>query len=77
MNPEDLTTGQRVAAIIALMMKHKKMTGIELARHFGVSTRSIYRSMADIRDAGLPIFGIANDGYVWQPPPGACDAHRN
>jgi predicted DNA-binding transcriptional regulator YafY len=71
MNDTDMNRGQRVARIVALLMKHKRMQASDLASHFGVSTRSIYRDMRDIVDAGLPVLGISGDGYLWKPPPGA------
>jgi predicted DNA-binding transcriptional regulator YafY len=64
----------RIARIIVILRenakRNRKITGSELASIFGVTQRSIYRSMHDIIESGLPVLGIAGDGYVWKPAPG-------
>jgi predicted DNA-binding transcriptional regulator YafY len=69
MDDEELTGKERVARIVALLMKQKKITGAQLAQHFRCSERTIYRDMRVIADAGLPVLGIAGDGYLWKPAP--------
>lgn len=69
MNPEDLNPRERVAAEIAFLIEHRRTTGADMARHFGISERTVYRDMWAVIDAGLPVLGISGDGYQWKPAP--------
>lgn len=46
---------ERLLAIIMLLMNRGRMTAKELAEHFEVSTRTIYRDLEVINQAGIPI----------------------
>ena len=46
----------RLFEIIYILLDKKKITAKELAEHFEVSTRTIYRDVEDISAAGIPIY---------------------
>ncbi|MBN2716630.1 MAG: YafY family transcriptional regulator [Deltaproteobacteria bacterium] len=45
----------RLLGIVLLLLKRRKMTAPELASHFEVSVRTIYRDIQSIEAAGIPI----------------------
>ena len=46
----------RVVAMIYILLERKMMTAKELAEHFEVSTRTIYRDVEALAQAGIPIY---------------------
>ncbi|HEX3038258.1 MAG TPA: YafY family protein [Oscillospiraceae bacterium] len=50
----------RLFEIVYLLMERKNVTAKELAEHFEVSTRTIYRDIDTLSEAGIPIY--ANRG---------------
>ncbi|MDZ5473074.1 YafY family protein [Bacillus sp. 31A1R] len=55
----------RMLSILLIILKKGKVTGKELAEHFEVSLRTIYRDIEKIGEAGIPIasFGGKGGGY--------------
>lgn len=53
----------RLLRLVQLLRARKVVTAAELADELGVSTRTIYRSVRDLEDAGVPIEGEAGVGY--------------
>lgn len=55
----------RLLAIVMYLLNRKKVTAKELAEHFEVSIRSIYRDLEAINQAGIPIVSYqgTNGGY--------------
>ncbi|MBD3419623.1 MAG: WYL domain-containing protein [Chitinivibrionales bacterium] len=51
----------RLLAIIVMLLNRRKATARELAEHFGVSIRTIYRDVESINNAGIPV--VAYQGY--------------
>ena len=45
----------RLISIVMLLLKHNIMTASELAKIFNVSTRTIYRDVESLANAGIPI----------------------
>ena len=52
---------ERLLAIIVLLLNRRRLTARELAERFEVSVRTIYRDIASLNGAGIPI--IASQGY--------------
>lgn len=48
--------------IIYLLLERKKVTAKELAEHFEVSTRTIYRDVDVLSGAGIPIYASKGKG---------------
>ncbi len=48
----------RLFEIVFLLLDRKTVTAAELARHFGVSTRTIYRDIEVLCQAGIPAYAI-------------------
>jgi predicted DNA-binding transcriptional regulator YafY len=47
-----------------LLTARRRLTADELAAHFGISLRTVYRDIAALEEAGFPVVGTAGDGYV-------------
>lgn len=52
---------ERLLAIIVILLNRRRITAKELAERFEVSIRTIYRDIASLNGAGIPI--IASQGY--------------
>lgn len=52
----------RLFAMVHLLLNNKSMTAKELAAHFEVSTRTIYRDMEVLSQAGIPIYACKGSG---------------
>ena len=50
-----------------LRLRRTPVTACELAREMGVSLRTLYRDIADLRAMGAPIRGEGGVGYVMEP----------
>lgn len=53
----------RLLGIILMLHTKKILRAEEIARHFGVSVRTVYRDMKILYTAGLPIGAEAGEGY--------------
>jgi predicted DNA-binding transcriptional regulator YafY len=47
-----------------LLSARRRLTAEELAAHFAISLRTVYRDIAALEEAGFPVVGTAGDGYV-------------
>jgi predicted DNA-binding transcriptional regulator YafY len=54
----------RIVSMALLLSARRRLRAEELAEHFGVSLRTIYRDMASLEEAGFPVAGTAGDGYT-------------
>ena len=52
----------RLVAMIYILLERKMMTAKELAEHFEVSTRTIYRDVEALAQAGIPIYASKGQG---------------
>ena len=52
----------RLFEIIYLLMNHGTMTAKQLAEHFEVSSRTIYRDIDTLSGAGIPIYACQGKG---------------
>ncbi len=57
---------ERLLAIVTLLMSKRRMSATELAKHFEVSLRTIYRDLETINTAGIPIVAY----------PGSCGGYE-
>lgn len=53
----------RLQAILTRLQSKQVVTARELADHFGVSIRSIYRDLRTLEEAGIPVGAEAGIGY--------------
>ena len=53
----------RLFQLVHLLRSRRHATGDGLARELGVSTRTVYRDVADLQRSGVPIRGEAGVGY--------------
>jgi predicted DNA-binding transcriptional regulator YafY len=53
----------RLTGIILQLQSHRSITAAEIAAHWEVSLRTIYRDIAALGEAGVPIVGEAGAGY--------------
>lgn len=58
----------RLFEIIYILLDKEKVTAKELAEHFEVSTRTIYRDVEDLSFSGIPIYMKKKKigGLLWQ-----------
>lgn len=54
---------QRILQLLLHLQQKRRVTAEELAQHFGVSQRTIYRDMQELFAAGLPLQATAGSGY--------------
>jgi predicted DNA-binding transcriptional regulator YafY len=53
----------RLFAIALLLQSKRVVTGEEIARHFEVSLRTVYRDVTALSEAGIPVIAEAGVGY--------------
>ena len=53
----------RLAALVMLLQSRRVITAAQLAGHFGLTERTIYRDLVALGEAGVPIVGEAGVGY--------------
>ena len=53
---------ERLLAIIVMLINRRMVRAAELADHFGVSIRTIYRDMNAVADAGIPVVPVQGVG---------------
>jgi predicted DNA-binding transcriptional regulator YafY len=54
----------RLVSMALLLTARRRLTADELATHFAISPRTVYRDVAALEEAGFPVVGTAGDGYV-------------
>lgn len=52
----------RLLEMTILLMNRERMTADELAKRFGVSTRTIYRDIDTLSLAGIPVYSVKGNG---------------
>ncbi len=63
MNNNDTKRLPRLVAILTQLQSKRVLTAPELAKRFGVSTRTIYRDMNALEQAGVPLFAEEGKGF--------------
>ena len=53
----------RLTGMILLLQSHRVITAEKIASHFEISVRTVYRDLAALGEAGVPIIGEAGMGY--------------
>jgi len=53
----------RLVSMALLLSARRRLKAEELAGHFGISLRTVYRDLAALEEAGFPVIGTAGDGY--------------
>lgn len=53
----------RLFAILLLLQTQKRLQAQEVARHFAISERTVYRDMAALMEMGIPILSQPGEGY--------------
>jgi predicted DNA-binding transcriptional regulator YafY len=53
----------RLVAMALLLSARRRLTAEDLATHFAISLRTVYRDIAALEEAGFPVVGTAGDGY--------------
>jgi predicted DNA-binding transcriptional regulator YafY len=53
----------RLFGILLRLQRHRRVRAQDLARHFEVSERTIYRDIAALNELGVPIISLPNAGY--------------
>jgi predicted DNA-binding transcriptional regulator YafY len=53
----------RLFEILLRLQRHRRVRAQDLARHFEVSERTIYRDIAALNELGVPIVSLPNIGY--------------
>jgi len=64
------TRRSRHEAAIVEALRAGLCRGEDLAKRLGISPRSLYRNIAQMKAAGVPIRGEAGVGYVLRRQPG-------
>ncbi len=54
----------RLTAMILMLQGHRVITADKIAAHFEISARTVYRDMAALGEAGVPIVAEAGVGYT-------------
>ncbi len=63
MNDSETKRLSRLVALLTLLQTKRLITAAELADRFAVSTRTIYRDMRALENAGVPILTHEGKGY--------------
>jgi len=53
----------RLIAIVLLLHSRKLIRAKEIAKHFGIAIRTVYRDMKSLNEAGVPIAAESGEGY--------------
>ena len=64
MNDNDTKRLSRLVAILTHLQTRRLVTSTKLAEKFGVSTRTIYRDLKALEQAGVPILTEDGRGYT-------------
>jgi predicted DNA-binding transcriptional regulator YafY len=58
---------ERLLAIALLLSARRRLRAEDLATHFRISLRTVYRDLRALQDTGFPVAGTPGDGYVLPP----------
>lgn len=61
---EETTRLSRLVALLTLLQTKRTLTAAELARRFSISTRTVYRDVRTLEQAGVPIVTVEGKGYT-------------
>jgi predicted DNA-binding transcriptional regulator YafY len=53
----------RLVGIMLLLQSHRVIRAEDMAQHFGISVRTVYRDLKALEEAGLPLAAEAGKGY--------------
>jgi predicted DNA-binding transcriptional regulator YafY len=53
----------RLFSLVVLLQAHRRLRGEDLARELGVSRRTVYRDVAALTEAGIPVVSLPGQGY--------------
>ena len=62
-NPLRMNRTDRLVAMVMFMQGRRLVKADELAEHFEISVRTVYRDMSALSEGGVPISGEAGVGY--------------
>ena len=62
-----MSRADRLFQIVDQLRRHRFLTAAQLAEHFEVSPRTIYRDVLDLNASGIPVLGEAGVGYRLDP----------
>jgi predicted DNA-binding transcriptional regulator YafY len=62
-----MSRADRLFQIVDLLRRRRFMTAAQLAEHFEVSQRTIYRDVLELSASGIPVLGEAGVGYRLDP----------
>ena len=62
-----MSRADRLFQIVDQLRRHRFLTAAQLAEHFEVSPRTIYRDVLDLNASGVPVVGEAGVGYRLDP----------
>lgn len=62
-----MSRADRLFQIVDQLRRHRLLTATQLADHFEVSVRTIYRDILDLNASGVPVAGEAGVGYRLDP----------
>lgn len=62
-----MSRADRLFQIVDQLRRHRFMTAAQLAQHFEVSPRTIYRDVLELSASGIPVLGEAGVGYRLDP----------
>ncbi|NJM37828.1 MAG: YafY family transcriptional regulator [Akkermansiaceae bacterium] len=69
----DMNRTDRLVSLVMLLQSRRVMTAAEMAAHFEITERTIYRDLAALGEGGVPIIGEPGVGYSlmrgYQLPP--------
>lgn len=54
----------RLVTLLTILQSKRLLSGTELARRFSVSTRTIYRDIRTLEQAGVPVVTVEGKGYT-------------
>jgi predicted DNA-binding transcriptional regulator YafY len=61
---DETTRLARLVALLTLLQTRRTLTAGELSRRFSVSTRTIYRDIRTLEQAGVPVVTVEGKGYT-------------
>lgn len=64
MPDSEFTRLSRLVSLLTLLQSKRLLTATELAQRFSVSTRTIYRDMRTLEQAGVPLVTLEGRGYT-------------
>lgn len=57
----------RLFATLLQLQRRSRLRGADLAAHFGISQRTVYRDIAALMEMGVPVISLPGEGYMLAP----------